>query len=102
MRSIQLQASLTAFIEQAAARLHADVLDGQEVPFELETRSARMRGASLYCYRPLTHRFIAERFAELRRLDTYEPALAQLRCCDTLERYLLARGVEAPPRGERH
>lgn len=99
---MQLQPALTAFLEQAATRLHADVAAGSEVPFDLETRTARIRGASLYCYRPLTDRFIAERFAELRRLDAYEPALAQLRRCETLERYLLARGVEAPPRGERH
>jgi hypothetical protein len=113
VRSVQLQPALTAFLEQAAARLHADVLAGQEVPFDLETRTARMRGASLYCYRPLTDRFIAERFAQLRALDAYEPALAQLqRCGDALERYLLALadrrsprssiGVEAPPRGQRH
>lgn len=111
MRSVQLQPALSAFLEQAAARLHADVAAGHEVPFELEARNARMRGASLYCYRPLTDRFIAERFAELRTLDAYAPALAQLRRCDSLERYLLALGdrrslrsaigVEAPPRGER-
>jgi hypothetical protein len=92
---------LTAFVEQAAARLHADVLAGQEVPFELETRSARMRGASLYCYRPLTASFVAARFSELRRLDAYGPAAAQLERCDTLDRYLLACGKDAPKRGER-
>ncbi len=101
MRSVSLQTSLTAFVEQAAARLHADVLDGQEVPFELQTRSARMRGASLYCYRPLTESFIAERFSELRRLDAYRPAAAELERCDTLDRYLLACGKDTPKRGER-
>jgi hypothetical protein len=101
VRSVQLQASLTAFVEQAAARLHADVLDGQEVPFELETRSARMRGASLYCYRPLTDSFIAARFSELRRLDAYGPAASQLDRCETLDRYLLACGKDTPKRGER-
>jgi hypothetical protein len=102
VRSVRLQQAVTAFAEQAAARLHADVLAGQEVPFDLETRTARMRGASLYCYRPLTDAFIAERFAELRRLDSYAPAAAQLERCETLERYLLARGVEAPRRGQSH
>jgi hypothetical protein len=101
VRSVQLQTSLTVFIEQAAAHLHADVLDGQEVPFELETRSARMRGASLYCYRPLTDAFIAERFSQLRRLDAYAAVVAQLDRCDTLERYLLACGQDTPKRGER-
>ncbi|HEX3392281.1 MAG TPA: hypothetical protein VHS55_06935 [Solirubrobacteraceae bacterium] len=101
MRSVQLQTALSAFVEQAAAHLHADVLAGQEVPFDLETRSARMRGASLYCYRSLTDAFIAERFSELRRLDAYPPAAALLEQCDTLDRYLLARGQDASRRGER-
>jgi hypothetical protein len=108
VRSVQLQETLAAFLEQAAARLQADVLAGSEVPFDLETRTARRAGrrspvgASLYCYRPLTQAFIAERYDGLRRLDAYAPALAQLERCDTLERYLLARGVDAPRRGERH
>jgi hypothetical protein len=102
VRSLQLQAALAAFVEQAAAHLHADVAAGQEVPFDLETRTARMRGASLYCYSPRTDVFIAERFPDLRRLDAYTAAAAQLERCETLERYLLARGVEAPRRGERH
>lgn len=101
MRSLQLQQSLAAFLEQAAAELQADVIAGQEVPFELETRTARLRGAALYCYRPLTDAFIAERFAALRRLGAYPPALAQLARYDTLERYLLARGLEAPRGSER-
>lgn len=102
MRSLQLQSALTAFLGQAAASLHAEVLAGQEVPFELETRTARMRGAALYCYRPLTDRFIAERYPGLRRLEAHPAATAALERCETLERYLLARGVEAPRRGERH
>ena len=69
VRSLQLQAALSDFAEQAAERLHADVLAGHEVGFELESHSPRVRGASpLYCYRPLTRAFIAERFGELRRL----------------------------------
>jgi hypothetical protein len=108
---VQLQETVTAFLEQAAAHLHADVLAGHEVPFDLERRTGRMRadrrsgrstlGASLYCYRPLTAAFIAERFAELRRLGSYAAAVAQLERCDALERYLLARGVETPRRRDR-
>ena len=90
---------MSAFLEQAAASLHADVLAGQEVPFDLETRGTRMRGASLYCYRPLTEGFIAERFRELRRLDAYALAAAQLEQCDTLERYLSALDEDALRRG---
>jgi hypothetical protein len=101
VRSLQLQAALTAFVEQAARSLQEDVLDGQEVPFELETRTARMRGASLYCYRPLTASFIAERFAELRRVEAYALAASLLDDSDTPERYLVSRGADPPRRGER-
>ena len=42
MRSLQLQAALTEFVEAAAAHLHAEVAAGAEVPFELElARPAR-------------------------------------------------------------
>ncbi|HEX3691978.1 MAG TPA: hypothetical protein VHU13_01435 [Solirubrobacteraceae bacterium] len=101
MRSIQLQEAIEAFLEQAAALLHADVSAGQEVEFELEARSARMRGASLYCYRPLTAQFIAERYPRMRALEAHRHALAQLQRCEGLERYLLARGTESPPRAMR-
>ncbi|MFZ1926540.1 MAG: hypothetical protein WAU42_10395 [Solirubrobacteraceae bacterium] len=99
MRSLQLQAALAEFIAQAADSLQADVTAGQEVPFELASQSGRGRGsASLYCYRPLTGEFIAERFPELRRLDAYVQAAALLDGFEALERYLIACGVE-PGRG---
>ncbi|HEV7937287.1 MAG TPA: hypothetical protein VGP18_04605 [Solirubrobacteraceae bacterium] len=99
MRSLQLQAALTEFIAQAADSLQADIAAGQEVPFELASQSGRGRGAaSLYCYRPLTDAFIAERFSELRRLDAYAQAAGSLDGFEALERYLIACGVE-PGRG---
>ncbi|MGA9876902.1 MAG: hypothetical protein WBQ21_13960 [Solirubrobacteraceae bacterium] len=95
MRSFQLQAALTAFVEEAAARLHADVLAGEEVPFELASHSGRGRGAaSLYCYRPLTDAFIAKRFPELRGLDGYRAAAAALEGFEALDRYLIASGED--------
>jgi hypothetical protein len=95
VRSLQLQAALAEFIAQAADSLHAEVSAGQEVPFELASQSGRGRGtASLYCYRPLTDAFIAERFPELRRLDAYTQAAALLDEFDALDRYLIACGVE--------
>jgi len=99
VRSLQLQAALAEFIAQAADSLHADVAAGQEVPFELASQSGRGRGAaSLYCYRPLTDAFIAERFPELRRLDAYAQAAGLLDEFEALDRYLIACGVE-PSRG---
>jgi hypothetical protein len=99
VRSLQLQAALTEFIAQAADSLHAEVAAGQEVPFELASQSGRGRGAaSLYCYRPLTDAFVAERFPELRRLEAYAQAAGLLDGFEALERYLIACGVE-PSRG---
>jgi hypothetical protein len=95
VRSLQLQAALAEFIAQAADSLHTDVTAGQEVPFELASQSGRGRGAaSLYCYRPLTDAFVAERFPELRRLDAYAQAAALLDEFEALDRYLIACGVE--------
>ncbi len=102
VRSLQLQTALVEFIEQAAARLQADVQAGQEVPFELASHSARGRGASpLYCYCPLTGAFVAERFAELRRLDSYARAVELLERFDALERYLISSGVDPARRWAR-
>jgi hypothetical protein len=102
VRSLQLQAALAEFVAQAAASLHAAVLAGQEVPFELASHSGRGRGASpLYCYRPLTGAFIAERFPELRRLDGYAPAAELLEDFDGLDRYLISTGGDQACRGAR-
>jgi len=89
-----MQAALTEFVVQAAASLHEDVLAGQEVPFELASQAGRGRGASpLYCYRPLTGAYIAERFTHLRGLDAYAPAAALLEGFDGLDRYLISSGL---------
>lgn len=102
MRSRQLQATLTDFAEQAAGRLQADVLAGHEVPFELVSRSSRGGGSSpLYCYRPLTGAFIAERFSELRDLAAYPRAVELIAGFDGLDRYLLARDADPGRRGSR-
>src|SRR5450755_5201254 len=105
MRSVQLQAALTGYIELAAAHLHAEVLGGAEVPFEIEQHSRRRRssGPSLYCYRPLTEQFIAERMPALERLPGYAEAAELLAGFEGLGRYLAARGAEiqrGTPRAE--
>jgi hypothetical protein len=102
MRSLQLQAALTEFVEQAAARLHADVVAGQEVPFELASHSGRGRGATpLYSYKPLTGAFIAERFSELRRLSSHATAAGLLEGFDGLDRYLISCGGKPAGHGAR-
>jgi hypothetical protein len=99
VRSLQLQAALAEFVAQAADSLHADIVAGQEVEFELASQSGRGRGAaSLYCYRPLTGAFIAGRFPKLRGLDAYGKAAVLLGEFDALDRYLIASGADAVAR----
>jgi hypothetical protein len=96
MRSLQLQAALTEYIEAAAVQLHAEIADGAEVPFELEQQSARRgsRGPSLYCYRPLTARFIDERLPALEHLPVHTEAARLLTDFDGLDRYLVSVGMD--------
>jgi hypothetical protein len=103
MRSLQLQTALTEFIEAAAEHLHADVLAGAEVAFELEPRSGRRgaTGPALYCYRALTGQFVSAREPELARLPGYGEAVLLLERFDGLERYLGSVSVELPRGGVR-
>ena len=96
MRSLQLQAALSDFVEAAAECLQADVVAGAEVPFELEprTRGRRSTGAALYCYRALTDEFIAERETALERLPSHARAASLLADYDGLDRYLASVGVD--------
>ena len=96
MQSIHLESALVEFLEEAAALLRADVDAGSEVPFEVETTGSRAGGSrpALYCYRPLTADFIAERQPALQRLESHDRAIEQLLAFDGLDRYLLAAGVD--------
>ncbi len=98
MRSLQLQAALTAHIEAVSIHLHAEIADGAEVPFELEQQSGRRgaRGPSLYCYRPLTAQFVEQRLPTLEQLPTYAEAARLLTDFDGLDRYLVSAGVDCP------
>jgi hypothetical protein len=99
MRSLQLHTALTEFMEAAAGHLHAEVLAGAEVPFELEPRGGRRgaRGGALYCYRALTGEFLAAREPALARLAPYSEAVRLLEAFEGLERYLASVTVEPPP-----
>ena len=106
MHSLRLEEALTEFVQDAAIRLQADVAQGAEVPFELDSQSMRhgrsaARGSQprFYSYRALTGEFIAERQAVLERLPSYAPAASALAGFEGLERYLAAAGVE--PAGAR-
>ncbi len=70
---------------------------GAEVPFEVVAESSRRHGTPLYCYRPLTHRFMRERAEVLGRLPSHGPALQAMGRIADLDRYLAVRGSGAPP-----
>jgi hypothetical protein len=90
MHNRALHDTLAAFVEEAAWQLAEEVSGGAEIPFELieQGRSS----APLYCYRPLTQRFLAERAGSLGRLSSYVAAVQGLAALPDLPGYLRARG----------
>lgn len=99
MRNGTLHAILAAFTIDAADALNADAERGAEIPFELVVQPG---GSSpLYCYRPLTGRFIGERLDLLRALASYAPALRALADLEPTVDYLLARGERHVPEDQR-
>ncbi|HET9739910.1 MAG TPA: hypothetical protein VFP78_17470 [Solirubrobacteraceae bacterium] len=97
MHNRALHDSLVAFVEEAAWQLAEEVSGGAEVPFELVDASLSGRAsAPLYCYRPLTGRFIAERTTELAKLPSYPAAVQGLGSLPDLSAYLEARGRRTP------
>jgi hypothetical protein len=97
MHNRALHDSLAAFVEEAAWQLAEEVSGGAEVPFELVDASTSSRAtAPLYCYRPLTGRFIADRIGMLARLPSYPPATQQLQVLPDLPAYLTVRGRRVP------
>lgn len=95
MHNRALHDTLAAFVEEAAWQLAEEVSGGAEVPFELieQGRSS----APLYCYRPLTGGFIAQRVGELAKLPSYPPARQGFESLASLGGYLRAHGVRKPP-----
>ena len=77
MRNRALHDSLRGFALEAALLLRDDQNAGAEIEFDLDGANAR-GGPVLYHYRPLTGRFIAERWNRLRMLDSCRPAAEAL------------------------
>jgi hypothetical protein len=94
MHNRALHDSLAAFIQEAAWQLAEEVSGGAEIPFELDATPSR--SAPLYCYRPLTGRFIAQRAGMLARLPSYAQAIRQLESLPDVSAYLTRRGRRAP------
>ncbi len=94
MHNRALHDSLAAFVEEAAWQLAEEVSGGAEIPFELDATPTR--SAPLYCYRPLTGRFIAQRIGMLARLPSYPSAAQSLAQLPDLPGYLRRRGRRVP------
>lgn len=91
MRDRQLHTTLRAFAEEAAWALAAETAGGAELPFDLlEERAGR--GPTLYCYRPDTAGFIADRWGALTGLENWLPAVHALGARGGLDGWLRARG----------
>jgi hypothetical protein len=99
MRNLVLHDQLRAFAERAAERLTAALEAGGEIPFEV----AESPGASstLYRYRPLSSRFVRERFGELRAIEGYGPLLLALGAVEGLSAYLRTLGSTYVPASDR-
>ena len=69
MRNRELHDALRAFAVEASALLRDEQSTGAELQFELEEEATR-GGPTLYHYRPLTGKFIADRWHRLRSLPT--------------------------------
>lgn len=99
MRNATLHAVLASFTADAADALNADADRGAEMPFELVAEPGG--NSPLYCYRPLTGRFIDERLHLLGALASYAPAMRALAALEPTIDYLLARGEAHVPEDPR-
>jgi hypothetical protein len=91
VRNPALHRRLETFTMEASRLLSARLADGEEMGFELCEEGGH-GGAQLYCYRPLTARFIRERRGPLATLPSHHPAAHVLAECETLDLYLSAYG----------
>ncbi len=97
MRNRRLHDSLRDFALESAKYLRAEQEAGAELEFDLDEGSVRT-GPTLYHYRPLTGRFIAERWPALNELAACAPAAEQLGAgAASYLRMNGQRGAEAEP-----
>ena len=94
MHNRALHDSLAAFVEEAAWQLAEEVSGGADVPFELIEQGRA--STPLYCYRPLTGRFLADRSTELAKLPSYAAAVQGMTTLPDLPAYLEVRGRRTP------
>ena len=93
-----LHGVIEAFAMEAAMALSAATASGAEVPFEVVETAGGPRGrVPLYCYRPLTGKFIRECLGRLSALPTYAPAARALSGMEGVEAYVRQRGEPRVP-----
>jgi hypothetical protein len=92
---------IEVFAVEAAAALAGAAANGEEIPFEVVQSESLERGhrggVPLYCYRPLTATFIAERAGLLSALSSYAPAARALEPLEGVDAYIRHRGEERIP-----
>jgi len=97
MRNRELHDALRAFALETAALLREDQDRGAEIEFDLD-EGARRGGPTLYHYRPLTAKFVADRWSRLRALPTFASACLALGAgAAAYLRINGLRGAEAEP-----
>ena len=97
MRNRQLHDALRAFALESAALLRDDQDAGAEIEFDLE-EGARRGGPALYNYRPLTAKFVGDRWHRLRSLPAFLAAASALGAgAAAYLRVNGLRGAEAEP-----
>jgi hypothetical protein len=103
VRNPTLYEVLSAFTAEAATALAGATAQGEEIPFEVVESERGRAGtrAPLYCYRPLTDEFIAERAPLLSALSSYAPAARALDSLESTETYIRHRGEQRVPRDPR-
>src|SRR5947209_13630207 len=98
MRVSTLHAALWSYADEAATLLRCERDAGAELPFDVVESGSRGGRTPLYCYRPMTAEFIAERTSMLALLPAVAAARDALLELDGLDRWLHSQG-KAPPRG---
>lgn len=97
MRNRELHDALRGFALESAALLREDQDAGAEIEFDLE-EAARRGGPALYHYRPLTAKFVADRWHRLRSLPSCARAATALGAgAAAYLRINGLRGAEAEP-----
>ena len=91
MHNRALHDNLVAFVAEAAYQLTEEVAGGAEVSFELAEQGGL--SAPLYCYRPMSDAYIAERASLISRLPSFRAVAQGLAELPNLAGYLHVRGV---------